>query len=312
MVGVNPMLATAVTELPSGEGWAFEFKWDGVRALLDVSEQGVTIRSRAGNEVTAAYPELATLAGKVGDALLDGEIVAFVDGQPSFERLQTRMHVRSAAEARRLAADTPVTFMAFDLLRRYGVDLSGRPYAERRATLERWGAERPDWTISPMFDDGAATTAAAREHGLEGVVAKRLGAPYRAGARSPDWRKLRFVRAGDFVVVGWEASGDRPGELSSLVLGYHPAGGMMTYAGKVGSGLSSQIATRLQSELVARTGCPLPHPPPRTAGRAVHWVEPRLVVEVEFASWTTEGRLRHPVFRGVRKDKRADEAVGDG
>jgi bifunctional non-homologous end joining protein LigD len=312
MVGVNPMLATAVTELPSGEGWAFEFKWDGVRALLDVSEQGVTIRSRAGNEVTAAYPELVTLAGKVGDALLDGEIVAFVDGQPSFERLQTRMHVRSAAEARRLAADTPVTFMAFDLLRRYGVDLSGRPYAERRATLERWGAERPDWTISPMFDDGAATTAAAREHGLEGVVAKRLGAPYRAGARSPDWRKLRFVRAGDFVVVGWEASGDRPGELSSLVLGYHPAGGMMTYAGKVGSGLSSQIATRLQSELVARTGCPLPHPPPRTAGRAVHWVEPRLVVEVEFASWTTEGRLRHPVFRGVRKDKRADEAVGDG
>jgi len=178
--------------------------------------------------------------------------------------------------------------------------------------LERWGAERPDWTISPMFDDGAATTAAAREHGLEGVVAKRLGAPYRAGARSPDWRKLRFVRAGDFVVVGWEASGDRPGELSSLVLGYHPAGGMMTYAGKVGSGLSSQIATRLQSELVARTGCPLPHPPPRTAGRAVHWVEPRLVVEVEFASWTTEGRLRHPVFRGVRKDKRADEAVADG
>jgi bifunctional non-homologous end joining protein LigD len=312
MVGVNPMLATAVTELPSGEGWAFEFKWDGVRALLDVSEQGVTIRSRAGNEVTAAYPELATLAGKVGDALLDGEIVAFVDGQPSFERLQTRMHVRSAAEARRLAADTPVTFMAFDLLRRYGVDLSGRPYAERRATLERWGAERPDWTISPMFDDGAATTAAAREHGLEGVVAKRLGAPYRAGARSPDWRKLRFVRAGDFVVVGWEASGDRPDELSSLVLGYHSAGGMMTYAGKVGSGLSSQIATRLQSELVARTGCPLPHPPPRTAGRAVHWVEPRLVVEVEFASWTTEGRLRHPVFRGVRKDKRADEAVGDG
>ena len=306
------MLATAVTELPSGEGWAFEFKWDGVRALLDVSEQGVTIRSRAGNEVTAAYPELATLAGKVGDALLDGEIVAFVDGQPSFERLQTRMHVRSAAEARRLAADTPVTFMAFDLLRRYGVDLSGRPYAERRATLERWGAERPDWTISPMFDDGAATTAAAREHGLEGVVAKRLGAPYRAGARSPDWRKLRFVRAGDFVVVGWEASGDRPGELSSLVLGYHSAGGMMTYAGKVGSGLSSQIATRLQSELVARTGCPLPQPPPRTAGRAVHWVEPRLVVEVEFASWTTEGRLRHPVFRGVRKDKRADEAVGDG
>jgi len=302
MVGVNPMLATAVTELPSGEGWAFEFKWDGVRALLDVSEQGVTIRSRAGNEVTAAYPELATLAGKVGDALLDGEIVAFVDGQPSFERLQTRMHVRSAAEARRLAADTPVTFMAFDLLRRYGVDLSGRPYAERRATLERWGAERPDWTISPMFDDGAATTAAAREHGLEGVVAKRLGAPYRAGARSPDWRKLRFVRAGDFVVVGWEASGDRPGELSSLVLGYHPAGGMMTYAGKVGSGYTGESLADLATRLAPLRSEKSPFADaPRMNGAT--WVKPRLVAQIAFAEWTAGDKLRQPVFLGLRRDK---------
>lgn len=312
MVGVNPMLATAVTELPSDPGWAFEFKWDGIRALIDVSDHGVAIRSRAGNEVTAAYPELAALAGKVGDALLDGEIVAFVDGLPSFERLQTRMHVRSAVEARRLAGDAPVTFVAFDLLRRFGVDLSGRPYAQRRATLERWAAERPDWTISPMFDDGAATATAAREHGLEGVVAKRLGAPYRAGARSPDWRKLRFVRAGDFVVVGWEAAGTQPGELSSLVLGYYPAGGTLAYGGKVGSGLSTQIAARLQRALVARAACPLPQLPPRTAGRAVHWVEPRLVVEVEFTNWTAEGRLRHPVFRGIRTDKRPEEAIGDG
>lgn len=306
------MLATAVTQLPSEPGWAFEFKWDGVRALIDVSERGVTIHSRAGNEVGTAYPELTVLAREVGDALLDGEIVAFADGLPSFERLQARMHVRSAAEARRLAAEAPVTFVAFDLLRRYGVDLSGRPYAERRATLERWAAERPDWTISPVFDDGAATAAAAREHGLEGVVAKRLDAPYRAGARSPDWRKLRFVRAGDFVVLGWEGVGSASGELSSLLLGYHAAGATLTYAGKVGSGLSSQVAARLQADLVPRAGCPLPQAPPRTAGRVVHWVEPSVVVEVQFAHWTGEGRLRHPVFRGVRKDKRPDEAVGDG
>ena len=306
------MLATAVTELPSGDGWAFEFKWDGVRALIDVCERGVAIRSRAGNEITAAYPELAALAGDVGDVLLDGEIVAFVDGRPSFEQLQTRMHVRSGPEARRLATGTPVTFVAFDLLRRYGVDLSARPYAERRATLERWAAERGEWTISPTFDDGAATAAAARQHGLEGVVAKRLIAPYRAGARSPDWRKLRFVRAGDFVVVGWEAAVGRAKELSSLVLGYHPAGGPLAYAGKVGSGLSAQVAARLQADLDARTSCPLPQPPPRTAGRTVHWVEPRVVVEVQFASWTSEGRLRHPVFRGIRTDKQPGEAVGDG
>lgn len=306
------MLATAVTQLPTEPGWAFEFKWDGVRALIDISELGVTIHSRAGNDVTAAYPELTALAGDVGDAVLDGEIVAFVAGVPSFERLQSRIHVRSAAEARRLAADAPVTFVAFDLLRRYGVELADRPYAERRATLERWAAERPDWTISPVFDDGAATAAAAREHGLEGVVAKRLAAPYRPGTRSADWRKLRFVRAAEFVVVGWEGASGKPGELSSLVLGYRAADDVLAYAGKVGSGLSSKAASRLQATLVARSGCPLPQPPAPTAGRTVHWVQPRVVVEVQFANWTAEGRLRHPVFRGVREDKRPDEAVGDG
>ncbi|PZS37053.1 MAG: DNA ligase [Pseudonocardiales bacterium] len=306
------MLATAVAQLPTEPGWAFEFKWDGVRALIDISEDGVRIRSRAGNDVTPAYPELVALARDVGDALLDGEIVAFETGVPSFELLQSRMHVRSAAEARRLAAEAPVTFVAFELLRRYGVDLSGRPYAERRATLERWAAERPDWTISPMFDDGVATTAAARQHGLEGVVAKRLEAPYRAGIRSPDWRKLRFVRAGDFVVIGWEAASGSPKELSSLVLGYYRDGGELAFAGKVGSGLTGGHITRLQAELVTAGRCPLPVPPARTAGRTVHWVEPRVVVEVEFVTWTSEGRLRHPVFRGVRKDKRPGEAVGDG
>jgi bifunctional non-homologous end joining protein LigD len=306
------MLATAVTELPTEKGWAFEFKWDGVRALIDISDRGVNIHSRAGNDVSAAYPELTALAGGVEDTLLDGEIVSFVDARPSFERLQSRMHVRSGAEARRLARAVPVTFVAFDLLRRFGVDLSGRPYAERRATLERWAAERSAWTISPVFDDGAATVAAAREHGLEGVVAKRLAAPYRAGSRSPDWRKLRFVRAGDFVVVGWEAAAATARDLSSLVLGYHPDGGALAFAGKVGSGLTTHTAQQLQKTLVARMDCPLPEQPPLTAGRVVHWVDPRVVVEVEFASWTAEGRLRHPVFHGVRSDKRADEAVGDG
>jgi bifunctional non-homologous end joining protein LigD len=311
MVGVNPMLATAVTELPHDPDWAFEFKWDGVRALIDVGEQGVRIHSRAGNDVTTAYPELAALAHGVGDALVDGEIVAFVDGVPSFERLQTRMHVRSAAEARRLAGQAQVTFVAFDLLRRYGVDLTGRPYSERRATLERWAAERPQWTVSPVFDDGAATAAAAHEHGLEGVVAKRLAAPYRPGARSPDWRKLRFVRSGDFVIAGWEAPAANTRELSSLVLGYY-SDDALVYAGKVGSGLTGKVAAQLQATLITRTHCALPEQPPASPGRAVRWVEPQVVVEVEFANWTTEGRLRHPVLRGVRSDKRPDEAVGDG
>ena len=181
------MLATAVTKLPTGDGWAFEFKWDGVRAMFDVSDTGLRITSRTGRDVTATYPELAGLADGADDAHVDGEIVAFRDGRPSFELLQSRMNVRSAAESRRLAAATPVTFVAFDLLRRYGVDLTARPYGERRATLERWLGERPDWTISPSFDDGPATEAAARQHGLEGIVAKRVDSAYRAGIRSGDW-----------------------------------------------------------------------------------------------------------------------------
>ena len=304
------MLATAVSALPVGDQWAFEFKWDGVRALLDVSDAGVHLASRAGNDVSAAYPELITAAADIGDALLDGEIVAFADGRPSFELLQTRMHVRSEAEARRLALSTPVTFVVFDVVRRFGVDLTARPYVERRATLERWAAENDGWTLSPAFDDGSATETAARQHGLEGVVAKRLASPYRPGVRSPDWLKLRFTRTGDFVVVGWEAAAERPGDLSSVLLAQY-AGGMLRYAGKAGSGLTVQTARALQAALLPADASPLADVVPATRGRQVHWVQPTVVVEVEFAERTDEGRLRHPVFRAMRTDKHAREATDD-
>jgi bifunctional non-homologous end joining protein LigD len=304
------MLATATNALPRGPGWAFEFKWDGVRALLEVTAAGVVLHSRAGNEITAAYPELVAQAADAGDVLLDGEIVAFVEGRPSFDALQTRMHVRDTTDARRLAGERPVTFIAFDVLRLHGVDLTARPYGERRATLERWAAERPGWTVSPSFDDGPATEAAAREHGLEGVVAKRVESRYRPGLRAPDWVKLRFDRTGDFVVVGWEAARDRPGELSSVLLGCY-ADGVLTYAGKAGSGLTVATARSLQGLLTGCDGCALPETPPPSPGRVVTWVRPDVVVEVAFASWTDERRLRHPVFRRIRADKDAGEATGD-
>lgn len=313
---VQPMLTTPVSRLPTDADWSFEFKWDGVRALFDISERRTQLHSRTGNEITVAYPELLPLADGVGDALVDGEIVAFSDGRPSFELLQTRMHVRSHREAQALAQQAPVTFVAFDLLRRYGVDLTGRPYRERRATLERWAAERPEWTLSPAFDDGAATTEAARRHGLEGVVAKRLSSPYRPGVRGPDWVKLRFVRSAEFVVVGWEGAPDSPERLSSLLLGYYESdagGAAVRFAGKVGSGIGDSAAARLHRALTPRADCPLGDvPEPSPGRRQVHWVQPAVVVEVEFASWTGEGRLRHPVFRGVRADKDPREADGRG
>jgi bifunctional non-homologous end joining protein LigD len=302
------MLATAVTVLPVGDGWSYEFKWDGVRALIDISDRGVRITSRRGNDVSPAYPELVALAAEQEDALLDGEIVAFADGRPSFERLQSRMHVRNRGEAARLASDCPVTFVAFDLLRRYGVDLTARPLRDRRASLERWLADTPGWTLSPDFDDAGATEAVARQHGLEGVVAKRLSSRYRFGVRSEDWRKLRFVHAGDFVVVGWEAARERPNDLSSLVVARW-RDGALTFCGKVGSGLSGSIVAALRPLLVSAQSPAVQGVPP-SPGRLLRWVQPSVVVEVQYTAMTGEGRLRHPVFRGIRTDKRPDEAEG--
>ena len=173
------MLATAVTTLPRGDGWAYEFKWDGVRTLLDVGEGGVRLISRAGNDVSLGYPEIVAQAADVGDALLDGEIVAFVDGRPSFERLQSRMHLRGEVRRRPGRRHAPVTFVAFDILRRYGVDLTARPYRERRATLERFAEEHEGWTLSPVLrrrrrDRERGPRPRARGRGGQ---ARRLGLP---------------------------------------------------------------------------------------------------------------------------------------
>jgi len=306
------MLATAAAKLPIGEDWAYEFKWDGVRVIADVSAKAVRLYSRAGNEVTTAYPEIVAALSWAKPVVLDGEVVAFRDGVPSFEALQTRMHVRVAADARALAAITPATFVVFDLLRDGSKDLTGATYAERRGALAAWFAEHenPALTLSPTFDDGPATEDAARQHRLEGVVAKRLGSRYLPGTRSPDWRKLRFVRTGDFVVIGAEAPATGSQQLSSLVLGRH-ADGAIHFAGKVGSGIAGATARALTRELTFREDCPIAERPPASPGRVVRWTEPTVVVEVEFSSWTSEGRLRHPVYRRLRTDKSPDEAEGD-
>jgi bifunctional non-homologous end joining protein LigD len=278
---IKPMLATPAATLPAGPDWTYEFKWDGVRALVEVAAGAVHVTTRLGGDATVAYPELATLGEGIDDALLDGEVVAFADGRPSFGLLQTRMHVRAA-----------------------------RPHAERRATLERLAADHPQLTVSPSFDDGAATEAAAREHLLEGVVAKRRSSHYRAGQRAPDWVKVKFVRRGEFVVVGWEADADSPAALSSLLLGYYDTD-ELRFAGKVGSGLSGRESRSLHETLTERADCPLRTVPVPSPGRVVTWVEPEVVVEVSYSHWADDGRLRHPVFLGVRVDKNAREVARD-
>jgi bifunctional non-homologous end joining protein LigD len=305
------MLATPVAVLPTGGEWAFEFKWDGVRALVDITDDTVTITSRTGRDVTDTYPELAGIGDGVGDALVDGEIVALRNGVPSFEALQRRMNVRSRAEAARVAAEVPATFVAFDLLRRYGVDLTSRSYADRRATLERWSPAGPGLSISPRFEDGAATEAAARQHGLEGVVAKRVDSRYQPGVRSHDWRKLRFQRTGDFAVIGWEGAEDSPDVLSSLLLATGGPSGL-EFCGKAGSGLSAADTRRIRAALRPRDTPAVPVPAEALGGRSTHWVEPGLVVEVEYHQRTADGRLRQPVFRRIRADKGVAEVEADG
>lgn len=304
------MLATA-GPLPEGPDWAYELKWDGVRVLADVTVGALRLSSRSEQDVTAAYPELLGLADVCEDALFDGEVVAFTDGRPSFAALQPRMHVRNATQARRLMASTPVTYLVFDLLRLYGVDLTERSYAERRATLERLELESAQWMVSPAFDDGPATMQAGSEQGMEGVVAKRLTSRYRPGARTPEWVKVRFSHRQEFVVGGWErGTGERTNRIGALVLGYYE-NDKLVYAGQVGSGFSAADLARLSALLgpLRQDVWPFDTPPPPADSRDVEWCAPEMVVDVEFAEWTPGGRLRFPTFQGLRDDKDPREVV---
>ncbi|HKS98074.1 MAG TPA: non-homologous end-joining DNA ligase [Rugosimonospora sp.] len=302
------MLATP-GPLPRGAGWAYEFKWDGVRAITSISGGTVHLYARSGAEITVAYPELVGLGQALGDAVLDGEIVALDErGRPSFTRLAERMHVRDAPRAHRLAASQPVTYMLFDILALYGSDVTAQAYAERRLLLESLDLADRRWLVSPRFDDGPATVAAAEEHALEGVVAKRLTSVYRPGLRSPDWVKVKREHTEDFVIGGW-----RPGvrALGALLVGVSLPDGRLDYRGRVGGGISDANQRALLGELHPRgaDSSPFVQALPRDDARDAHWVRPELVVEVRYGNRTPDGRLRFPRFVRLRPDKSPRECV---
>ncbi|TDC41616.1 non-homologous end-joining DNA ligase [Micromonospora sp. KC213] len=308
---LKPMLAMT-GQLPVGAGWAYEFKWDGVRALADVTGDRQHLYARSGVEITTAYPELIPLAEQVDDALLDGEVVLFnAAGQPSFTALAERMHVRDRAKAARLAATVPVTYMIFDLLRLRGEDLTGWPYHRRRAALDGLGLGAARWAVPPSFADGAATYAAAGEHGLEGVMAKRVDSVYRPGVRSPDWVKVKLEVTGDFVVGGW-----RPGarKIGGLLVGVPRPDGRLTYRGRVGGGIGAAIERELLRELepLRTGGSPFAGDVPREDARGAIWVTPRVVVEVKYGQRTPDGRLRFPRVLRLRPDKPPEEVDDAG
>jgi bifunctional non-homologous end joining protein LigD len=307
-----PMLATA-GELPVGGGWAYELKWDGVRAIAAVSPDGVRLYARRGPEITVAYPELHGLAAALGgrSAVLDGEVAVLdSNGRPSFRALAERMHVRDAVRAARLARSVPVTYLIFDILALDGEELCALPYTERRARLSSLELASDHWLAPPSFDDGKATMAAASEYNLEGVVAKRRTSTYRPGTRTPDWIKVKLDRTGDFVVGGY-----RPGAraLGALLVGVPAAGGGLEYRGRVGGGISAASERELLGTLAPLrvNSSPFEADLPRDDSRGAVWVRPEIVVEVRFGERTVDRRLRFPRFLRVRHDKAPGEVVDE-
>jgi bifunctional non-homologous end joining protein LigD len=308
---VRPMLAVA-GPLPTPEedpGWGYELKWDGVRATVYVEGGRPRALSRNDRDVTASYPELRALAASLGtrQVVLDGEIVAVDErGRVSFGVLQSRMHVTKPADARRLAAQVPATFVAFDVVHLDGADTTGLPYTERRALLESLALAGPAWQTGPSFRGGGADVlAGSLAQGLEGIVAKRLDSTYQPGRRSESWRKIKNLRTQEVVIGGWKPGhGRRADTIGSLLLGVQDAAGL-EYAGHVGTGFTDRALRELATQLrpLRRPTSPFAGELPRPDARDAIWVVPTLVGEVEFGEWTRDGRLRHPSWRGLRADK---------
>jgi bifunctional non-homologous end joining protein LigD len=311
------MLATLASKPPEGPGWAWELKWDGIRALGLVEDGAVRLWTRNGNEVTPRYPELELLGGALAghDALLDGEIVTFDEaGRPSFERLQRRMHVRDTNEIQRLAVEVPVVYVVFDLLWLDGHLTTGLPYENRRRLLTTALEDGATWRV-PQHEvgDGHATVQVSKDFSLEGVVAKRLDSIYEPGRRSPAWVKVKNHVRQEFVIGGWApGKGSRAGTFGALLVGYYDESGALRYAGRVGTGFTETTLSTIQSAIegIQRDSSPFADPlESRAAEAEVHFVEPRLVAEVRFTEWTSVGRIRHPAFLGLRPDKAAEEVT---
>ncbi len=300
------MLATKGTHVPAGREWSHEVKWDGVRILGDVvpGKQGLArLLTRNGNDASLAWPEIHTSPLGDRDVLVDGEIIGLNgEGLPDFFVLQERMHVRSAATAGRLAERIPATYMVFDLLRLDGQDLTGLPLSERRemlAGLELDGS----WQVPAAYDDGSMLFDATLQQGLEGIVSKRLSSRYTFEARSPHWVKLAHRHRYSFVVAGWRPQEGTSDRLASLLVG-EPTDAGLLYRGRVGSGIGG-AASRLLSDLIKPlevAQSPFANEVPAVDARGTHWVEPRVVVDVETLSRRPVTRLRQPSYRGVRND----------
>jgi bifunctional non-homologous end joining protein LigD len=299
-----PMLATLAEEVPRGAGWVFEVKWDGYRAIAEVSGSEATLTSRNGNDLTARFQNVAreiAKSVKTPDCVLDGEVCALDEsGRSSFSAMQQGK------------AGTPIVYYVFDVLEVEGEPLVDLPLVERRKRLEQL-LDRRNKTVrlSETFEDGEALLEAAKQQGLEGIIAKRLDSKNATGRRTRDWLKIKTHHEQEFVVAGYtKGTGRRASSFGSLVLAYY-VGDEVVYAGNVGTGFDSKAIEKLLDRLrpLRRPNSPFRVVPkmPKVRKGDVIWVEPKLVVQVEFAEWTHDGRLRAPSYKGLREDKAAED-----
>jgi len=323
------MYATVGTDVPRDDGWTFEPKYDGIRVLAYVApasarasptrggraQPAIRLITRNGKDKAVQFPEVVDALRALGrrarrSFVVDGEVVA-IDRPGSagrFQSLQSRMHAKDAAHIARIARDHPAVLIAFDLLQLGEQPLVDEPWRERRRRLEALLADT-DGVVraSPTSPRADAMLRRARAAGWEGVIAKRVDAPYLPGVRSRDWLKLKLQHRAEFVVGGWTDPRRTRPYLGALLLGYFDDEGRLHYAGHMGGGFTHEAlaAMRRQLERRARRTSPFVDPPRRS--EPVHWVRPDLVVEVKFAEWTADRRLRQPIFLGVRDDKPARE-----
>jgi bifunctional non-homologous end joining protein LigD len=300
---LDPELATLTQDRFSDPGWIFERKLDGERCLAFRSGRQVRLMTRNQKEDTSTYPEIteALATQEASDFIIDGEIVAFDGSQTKFARLQQRLGVRHPGPD--LVAEVPVWYYIFDVLWAGDRDVRQMPLRQRKQILRDLLTFVGPLRFTEHIDtDGETYFRQACAAGWEGVIAKRADAPYRAG-RNRDWLKFKCESGQEFVIGGFTDPRRTRIGFGALLLGYYDSGHQLIYAGKVGTGFTQQTLTSLHATLARLEQDQPPFDHGRLPRSGVHWVQPRLVAEVGFSEWTTDGELRHPRFQGLRDDK---------
>jgi bifunctional non-homologous end joining protein LigD len=318
----DPMKATLTKDAFDDDRYIFEFKWDGIRAIAICTDDTMLV-SRTRRNITKTYPDLASIHQQLValDAIVDGEIVAMDDGRPSFEKLQQRMNLQNEREIQRMITKCPVTFVAFDLLYLDGRDLTREPVERRKELLTQIVVPTPKLTVSPHERTvGTTLFGIARDRRLEGIVAKRLGSPYRPGRRTKEWLKIKSIHDADIVIGGWTpGEGSRSSRFGAILAGAYDDDELV-FLGAVGSGFSEKMldeimpllrehevdeplfAGGVESVRSGRFGKQIRNP---------HWTEPELVARIEYRELTSGNHLRAPTFKGLRTDKPPSDCTLD-